>query len=88
MHGARRIIAEMGRSRFIADSVAVIGGGPAELMVAALTQGGLRIDFYDAMPKRNRPRLKAFWPDVLRAWVYGLNIEIFVSSSAAYFPQA
>jgi hypothetical protein len=41
-------------------SVAIIGGGPAGLMAAeVLSQGGLRVDLYDAMPSVGRKFLMA-----------------------------
>ena len=40
--------------------VAVIGGGPAGLMAAeVLSQGGVRVDVYDAMPTVGRKFLMA-----------------------------
>lgn len=43
-----------------APSVAVIGGGPAGLMAAeVLTQGGTRVDLFDAMPSVGRKLLMA-----------------------------
>ncbi len=43
-----------------ARSVAVIGGGPAGLMAAeVLTQGGARVDLFDAMPSVGRKLLMA-----------------------------
>jgi predicted flavoprotein YhiN len=40
--------------------VAVVGGGPAGLMAAeALTQGGVHVDVYDAMPSVGRKFLMA-----------------------------
>jgi uncharacterized flavoprotein (TIGR03862 family) len=48
-------------------SVAVIGGGPAGLMAAeVLAQGGVRVDFFDAMPSPGRK--------FLLAGVGGMNI--------------
>ncbi len=44
----------------LSRSVAVIGGGPAGLMVAeVLNQGGVRVDLYDAMPSVGRKLLVA-----------------------------
>ncbi|HBA65511.1 MAG TPA: aminoacetone oxidase family FAD-binding enzyme, partial [Methylococcaceae bacterium] len=40
--------------------VAIIGGGPAGLMAAeALSQSGVRVDVYDAMPSVGRKFLMA-----------------------------
>jgi len=63
-------------------SVAVIGGGPAGLMAAeVLTQGGIQVDLYDAMPSIGRK--------FLLAGVGGMNIthsepsDVFLSRYGA-----
>jgi len=64
------------------SAVAVIGGGPAGLMAAeALSQGGVRVDLYDAMPSLGRK--------FLLAGVGGMNIthsepfDVFLSRYGA-----
>lgn len=51
---------EYSLSEFAAHSVAVIGGGPAGLMAAeVLSQNGIHVDVYDAMPSAGRKFLMA-----------------------------
>ena len=52
---------------FTHQNVAIIGGGPAGLMAAeVLSQAGVQVDLYDAMPSVGRK--------VLLAGIGGLNI--------------
>jgi len=52
---------------YITPQVAIIGGGPAGLMVAeVLSRAGVQVDVYDAMPSLGRK--------LLRAGIGGLNI--------------
>jgi predicted flavoprotein YhiN len=70
-------------------SVAIIGGGPAGLMAAeVLSQAGIKVDVYDAMPSVGRiaPLLRDFDAHALRAWIHGLGIDTFVGSSGRVFP--
>ncbi|MET0946965.1 MAG: NAD(P)/FAD-dependent oxidoreductase, partial [Pseudomonas sp.] len=68
------------------SSVAIIGGGPAGLMAAeVLSQAGIRVDLYDAMPSVGRK--------FLLAGVGGMNIThsepypAFLSRYAERAPQ-
>lgn len=102
------------------SEVGIIGAGPAGLMAAeVLSQAGVKVDVFDAMPSVGRkflmagkggmnithaeaieqflsrygaqqdnlaPIIRAFSPDVLRAWVKDLGIDTFVGSSGRVFP--
>ena len=102
------------------SEVSIIGAGPAGLMAAeVLSQAGVKVNVFDAMPSVGRkflmagkggmnithaepieqflsrygsqqdnlaPIIRAFSPDVLRAWVKDLGIETFVGSSGRVFP--
>jgi len=77
-------------------AVVIVGGGPAGLMAAeVLSNQGVQVDLYDAMPSVGRKFLlaatlraaiEAFSPQHLRDWATGLGIETFVGTSGRVFP--